>query len=145
MPGITLRPARPEDAPALAAILVDWIDRTDWMPRLHSREDDARFVASLVARDIVTVAVQADAPQGFLAREGAEIPALYIAHAARRQGLGATLIAAAQEASPVLGLWTFQANTQARRFYTRMGFVEEKCTEGENEEGLPDIYLSWRE
>jgi hypothetical protein len=41
-------------------------------------------------------------------------------------------------------LWTFVANAGARRFYAREGFVEARRTEGENEEGLPDVLLTWR-
>ena len=48
--------ARPTDAPAIGAILSDWIDETDWMPRIHKREDEQAFAADLVARGWVTVA-----------------------------------------------------------------------------------------
>ena len=43
-----------------------------------------------------------------------------------------------------LTLWTFVANEGARRFYAREGFVEVGRTEGENEEGLPDVLLAWK-
>ena len=57
-------------------------------------------------------------------------------------GIGAALIAAAKAARPEgLLLWTFVANEGARRFYAREGFVESGRTEGENEEGLPDVLL----
>jgi putative acetyltransferase len=42
-----------------------------------------------------------------------------------------------------LSLWTFQANEGARRFYAREGFAEVRMTEGDNEEGLPDVLLEW--
>ncbi len=42
-----------------------------------------------------------------------------------------------------LKLWTFQANEDARRFYIREGFREVRMTDGDNEEGLPDVMLEW--
>ena len=32
---LVLRPARPQDAAACAAIFDAWVDATDWIPRLH--------------------------------------------------------------------------------------------------------------
>jgi hypothetical protein len=46
--------------------------------------------------------------------------------------------------SPIdLNLWTFQGNTRARRFYERHGFVGYEMTDGDNEEGAPDIHYRW--
>ena len=42
-----------------------------------------------------------------------------------------------------LFLWTFVANQKARAFYRREGFREVEQTEGDNEEGLPDVRLTW--
>jgi GNAT superfamily N-acetyltransferase len=141
---VTLRLARPDDAEALGAILSDWIDETPWMPRLHSREDDAEFVARLIANTTVTLAEDSGVAQGFLARAKAEVLALYVAAPARGQGLGGTLVADAKTRSPRLWLWTFQANEPARRFYERQGFAITEQTGGEaNDEGLPDIRLEW--
>lgn len=141
---IRLSDARPADAPALARILGDWVAETDWMPRLHSAEEDARFLGHLIATQTVRVAWRGDQPQGFLSRAGAEISALYVARAARGQGIGARLLAGAM-AEPRLTLWTFQANAGARRFYRRHGFVEIEQTSGEgNEERLPDVRLEWQ-
>jgi hypothetical protein len=41
-------------------------------------------------------------------------------------------------------LWTFQANTGARRFYARHSCREVEWTNGEhNEEKTPDVRLVW--
>lgn len=37
--GFRLRRAGVEDAPACAAILQDWLDRTPWMPDLHDLDE----------------------------------------------------------------------------------------------------------
>ena len=136
---MSVRRATPEDAPAMAAILSDWIDATEWMPRLHTREEDAAFCASLVPDAWV-----AGEREAFMALRDGEIPALYVAEGVRRQGHGRALLDHAKALSPALSLWTFRANAPARAFYAAQGFEEAARTEGENEERLPDIRLTWR-
>jgi hypothetical protein len=48
-----IRPARDLDAGALGAILSDFMEVTDWMPRLHSRAEDISFAAKLIAGHFV--------------------------------------------------------------------------------------------
>ena len=43
-----LRPGRPEDAVACAAILNDWIDTREWMPRVHAPEDVVEFYQTVI-------------------------------------------------------------------------------------------------
>ena len=136
--------ARAGDAPAIGAILSGWIDETDWMVRIHRREDEERFAADLVARGWVTVARWRGEVVGFLARDGHEIVALYVAREARGQGVGAALLGRAKRRSPRLGLWTFQFNRAARAFYEAHGFVEVERTGGAgNDAKLPDIRYAW--
>ena len=60
-------------------------------------------------------------------------------------GLGTRLLAAARQRCPDgFQLWTFQRNTAAQRFYATNGLYEIRRTDGDNEEGLPDILLEWR-
>lgn len=140
---IPLRAATPDDLPRLAAILGDWNRDTDWMPKLHSREDDLGFLRHLYDRG--TIRVAGEPVQAFLARHGGEVDALYVVPEARRQGLGRALMAEAMEAEPHLMLWTFQANTAARAAYAAMGFEEVEFGDGSwNEERLPDVCLEWR-
>lgn len=138
------RMARPEDAPALGGILSDWIDATDWMPRLHTREEDAAFVASLIARTTVLTLELADRPSGFLALDGESIPAFYLAPEARGNGNGTLMLSQAKTRRKVLSLWAFRANEHAIRFYRRLGFVETNQTDGDNDAGLPDVQMTWR-
>jgi hypothetical protein len=42
-----------------------------------------------------------------------------------------------------LQLWTFASNASAQRFYERHCFVETRRTDGDNEEGAPDILYAW--
>ena len=142
----TIRTARPEDAPACAAILNDWIDRTAWMPRCHPPEDVLRHYRDdvLPARRVF-IAEQAGETLGFLALDpDGVITALYLAKPARGIGVGKALLDCAKAERPTgLTLWTFVANRGARLFYAREGFAEVRRTDGDNEEGLPDILFAW--
>ncbi|MEO0389361.1 MAG: GNAT family N-acetyltransferase [Pseudomonadota bacterium] len=138
-----IRHATPGDALACGDILSAFIDDTPWMPRLHSRAEDIAFCAAMIDRGWVTVF--GDRALGFMAQDGAEINALYVAAAAQRHGIGRALLHAAKAASGQLALWTFQANADARAFYTAEGFVEAELTDGiRNDERLPDVRLTWQ-
>ncbi len=81
---------------------------------------------------------------GFIARSGASIQSLYLAPQARGQGLGRRLLDHAKAGADRLDLWTHQANREARAFYARQGFFENRLTNGEgNDEKLPDVHLIW--
>ncbi len=139
-----LRPATSLDAGRVGAILSSWIDETPWMPRIHTRAEDIAHAAMMVDRGWVTVS-QDETVTGFLARDGQEIHALYIAPEARGQGVGSQLLKSAMQTQDTLSLWTFQQNTRAQAFYTTHGFAEIKRTDGAtNDEGLPDIRYHWQ-
>lgn len=133
-------PAGPEDAPAMAAILGNWVAATDWMPDLHTPAQTKAFCAGLTPQTVIARGITG--VLGFLARREAEILCLYVEPPGH--GVGSALLAQAQAVRPRLALWTFAANTGARRFYARHGFAEIGGTAGDNDEGLPDIRLEWR-
>ena len=137
-----LRKATPEDAPACVKILRDWIDETPWMPMLHSRASMEAFWHARLTDCAAWVAEIEAQVAGFVIRDGAFITALYLAADARGQGLGARLLHAATTGEAEPQLWVFQANEHALRFYQRHGFRELRRTDGDNEEGLPDILLT---
>lgn len=139
-----IRPATPQDATACAGILSDWVAETPWFPKLHTRDQDLAFVTGLLGREAVTVAQIDGQIAGFMARNDTQITQLFLAAPHRGQGLGERLLRVAQSARNSLSLWTFQANTGARRFYARHGFAEVETTAGDNMEKLPDVRLEWR-
>lgn len=144
MSAVLIDPARPADARRIGLILSGWVDETDWMPRIHSRDQDQAHAADLVSRGWVIVAKRCGEVVGFLARDDAEVHALYVAHNARGQGVGKALLERAKQGHDWLGLWTFQANERAQFFYRREGFHELRRTNGaDNDEGLPDIRFEW--
>ncbi len=144
MTRIIIEPATNVDANACAGILSSWIDDTPWMPRIHSHETDLKFVTNLVESGRTIVARQNDTVSGFLHRDDDEITALYVARDARRQNIGTHLLRHTQGVCDRLGLWTFQANTAAQKFYEKAGFKATSRTDGDNEENLPDIRFEWQ-
>lgn len=146
---VALRAARPLDAGRTGDILHGFETSTPWMPRQHSAAEAVAFCAMMIDRGWVTVAVVeggATGPgiAGFLARDGEEIHALYLAPDQTGQGIGRLLLDDAKARAGRLWLWTFQANLGAQRFYLREGFAEVRRTDGAgNDEGLPDIQYHW--
>jgi GNAT superfamily N-acetyltransferase len=137
-----IRRAEPGDAETCGDILNAWIDDRDWMPRVHTAEDVRAFYRDFVLPNR-QLWVTGDPVDGFLAldAEGAMVTALYVARPGR--GTGKRLMDFAKAGRGRLTLWTFQANTRARAFYAREGFREVRMTDGDNEEGLPDVLLEW--
>ena len=140
--GLAPRLAAPEDAAVCARIKNDWIDASDWMPRVHSPGDVERHYREFVFRER-TVWVVGDPVAGYLTLDAADdcITALFVGQPGH--GFGHTLLDHAKAGRLHLELWTFVANTGARRFYEREGFRELRRTDGDNEEGLPDVLLRW--
>lgn len=141
---MALRAARSTDAGAVGAILSEFIDTTDWMPRVHTRAEDLAHAGALIARGWVTVAEEGGEVVGFAACDRDDLNALYVARSAREKGVGAALLTRLKQGRDRLRLWTFVANTAAQRFYLRHGFVETARTDGrDNDEHLPDIEYHW--
>jgi GNAT superfamily N-acetyltransferase len=146
-----LRPAGPGDAEAVAAVLL--ASRAGFLPfapLAHPPDAVRRWIAAeLVPAQGVTVAEQAGHVLGFAAVSVDNgvgwLEQLYLAPGHTGQGLGTALLAAALAQLRAQGvdcvrLWCFQANTGARRFYEREGFVAVQFTDGQgNEEGCPDV------
>ncbi len=79
-----------------------------------------------------------------LALDGNWIDQLYVEPRLTGAGIGAELLRVAKRQRPArLELWCFVSNERAQRFYLRHGFREVQRTEGENEEGAPDIHYLW--
>ena len=139
-----IRAARAEDAVICARILGAFFTETTWLPRIHTPAQDLAFVRQLIGKGQVRVMDRGGLALGFIAREGDEIGQLYVDRPHRRGGIGAALVQEAQGVRNRLGLWTFQANTEARRFYERLGFRPVRFGDGShNEERVPDVRLEW--
>ena len=146
MEEITIRRARAEESDALATLFRR--SRTTalpFLPDLHTPEEDRTFFRERVfVACEVWVADVNGTPAGFCAVRAGWVDHLYVDPAQQRRGVGAALLRTAMEANDRLLLWTFQCNTNARRFYEAHGFRCIRLTDGaDNEEREPDALYEW--
>lgn len=82
---------------------------------------------------------------GYAVLEGDWLDSLYVAPEASGQGIGSALLDLVKQLRPSgFGLWVFESNHPARRFYRRHALVELERTDGaDNEERSPDLRLAW--
>lgn len=146
---LTVRPATPADADAAAALLLEAREAAfPAMPRgVHPPDDVRRWLRSRFEAPATELwlAEEQGAVVGLLLVEGDWLHSLYVAPARTGEGIGAMLLDLAKSRRPRrLGLWVFETNEPARRFYARHGFVEVRRSDGsENEEQEPDIEMAW--
>lgn len=147
-PDLSLRPAVPEEADALAALYLASREAAfpAMPPPVHPPDEVRRWLRGRVADPDTEVwlAESGGRAVGLLVLEGSWVHSLYVAPDRVRHGVGSALLSLAQGLRPRLGLWVFAANDGARRFYAGHGFVEVRHTDGaENEEREPDVELAW--
>src|SRR5258708_40256767 len=137
-----LRRATQEDADAIAAVLTSAYAAQDWLPKLHTPDDDRGFVRDLLlpSHD-VWVAEEDGEVVGFAAVKDDVLGHLFVHAAVQERGIGTALLAKTQELLPDgFTFWTHQLNEQARAFYERRGLVAVEFTDGATNEGeLPDV------
>ncbi|WP_274426139.1 GNAT family N-acetyltransferase [Chelativorans sp. YIM 93263] len=138
---LVLRSPGPADADEIACVMRAALDAFDWMPRLHTPEEDRAFISGhVLPHQRVTVAAAGEGIVGFIAVHGEWVEQLYLKPGWTGRGIGNRLLGSATVGIPTVRLYCFQANGGARRFYERRGFKAEAFGDGsENEEGLPDI------
>lgn len=135
-----IRRASSKDAAACAAIVNDWIDAKDWLPRQHSPQAlEETLRAGIPAREFW---VAGDPIQGYLSfnTEERQIMGLYTARPGN--GVGKALMDRVKEGRDWLQLWSHAANTKAHAFYRREGFVEVGRKE-RGVDGIPEIRMEW--
>lgn len=145
-----LRRARRDEARELAQLYL--ASRRASVPQIplpvHTDEEvEEYFAESVLTSCEVWVFEQAGELVALMALSGAtacELEQLYVHPSRTGQGLGSAMVAQAKSARSSLGLWTFEANAGARRFYGRHGFKEVARTDGDNEERAPDVRCEWR-
>ena len=115
---------------------------------VHSDNEVRGWVATVLMDQCeVWVAVVDSEIVGMMALREDWIEQMYVAPGHTSRGIGARLIATAQDRRPAgLQLWTFEANRRAQRFYERHGFVAVERSDGSrNEAGAPDVRYRWTE
>ena len=147
MSDVIIRPAKREDMVACSRTLYEWLQATEWMPKLHELDDMIEHGTGWVFdnRTIFVAEQHGEVVGSIVPSDDNFVTAFYINEHHRSQGIGSQLMERAQQERPAgLTLWTFVANTASHRFYQRHGFAEVERTDGNNEEGLPDIRFAWK-
>ena len=141
-----LRVAGAEDGPEVARVFSAAWARMDFVPKLHTPEEDRAFFTKQLEQAHGLVAERGDAIVGFAIHDAHRLRHLYEHPEWQGRGLGAVLLSAVKAALPAgFDLWTFAPNAGARRFYERHGLRDMEQTDGSgNEEGVPDVRYEWR-
>ncbi|GAA2754050.1 GNAT family N-acetyltransferase [Amnibacterium kyonggiense] len=142
-----LRDAGPEDAPALADIHLRARAAAGdaFPPPAHADEE----LLPHLLQDVLPVAevrllLRDGVPVGYATLEGDLLADLYVAPDEQGSGAGTVLLDDAKARRPEgLRLWVFESNCAARGFYERRGFVVVGGTDGDNDEGAPDLLMRW--
>jgi GNAT superfamily N-acetyltransferase len=109
--------------------------------------DDVRawFAEVVMATREVWLIEEEGLPVALLVLDGDWVDQLYVDPGYTGRSFGTQMLELAKQLRPDgLDLWTFQSNHGARRFYERHGFEAVRTTNGDNEEGAPDIHYRWR-
>jgi putative acetyltransferase len=141
-----LRRGEPEDVAPIARILRSTYDRMEYVPRLHTPEEDLAYVGGLFGDHEVWVADGGDRVLGFAILSDDLLLQIHVEPDEQNKGIGGRLLAQAKEARPAgFSLWVFQKNEGARRFYERHGLELVQLTDGQNnEEKEPDARYEWQ-
>ena len=135
-----LRRATGADANQVATTFRASFGLLDFLPTLHTPEEDAAFFAQVIDTQRVTLAAEEESVLGLMSETEDWINHLYVHPAHLGRGIGAALLRSAQGRQAHLQLWCFQRNARARRFYEAHGFAAVTFTDGSrNEEGEPDV------
>lgn len=145
---VVVRRASAEDAPALARIHLDArrAAGSALPPPVHADEEYLpHLVEDVLPSADVRLGEIEGRPAGLLVLDGDLLADLYVAPALQGRGVGTALLEEAKTLRPEgLRLWVFASNTPAQRFYSRNGFAVVGGTDGDNEEGAPDLLMRWQ-
>ncbi|WP_231388640.1 GNAT family N-acetyltransferase [Pseudooceanicola algae] len=139
---MTIRRAQADDVVACAAVVDQWIEATDWMPRDASRDElETGIAAALPKREIW---VAGDPVEAYLSLdpETLKIGGFYCAYPGR--GVGRALMDRVKQGRDFLWLHTHAPNEAAQRFYHREGFVVTGSYLPTPPATLTEIRMEWR-
>jgi GNAT superfamily N-acetyltransferase len=136
-----IRRASEDDVEAIVAIFEPSLATLDFLPQLHTHEENLAFFRRSVAEGEAYLH-----GRGFAILAGNTLTHLYVHPEAIGTGIGRALFAHVQALRPRgFGFWVFQQNERARRFYEAHGAVAVEFGDGSgNEEGVPDVRYEWR-
>jgi ribosomal protein S18 acetylase RimI-like enzyme len=140
--------AVPADADEIARVFIEARQQMTYLPRsAHTEAETVAFFRSLIENpaNLVLEARTGDGQIGGFGVFGeGRMDHLYVRPDEQRRGLGTALIEAAQKRFRHLEGWVFEKNVEAIELYLRHGFEVVERTDGaRNEEGEPDVRVSW--
>ena len=143
---MSIRPARPEDAAAIADVFIPSFESLTFLPMLHTHEEHREFIRSLLIRAEVWVAEEDGQIVGMAALADDVLEHLYVHPDFHGRGAGSALFEKAKQLRPRgFTFWVFQQNDRARTFYERRGCRLVRLTDGSgNEEKTPDALYESR-
>lgn len=114
-------------------------------PMVHPDSDATPYLRGRMATDETWVAELDGTVVGYALVERAFLSHLYVLPEHAGQGIGSALLDLVKALRPDgFGLWVFETNEPARRFYRRHGLVELETTDGSsNDERSPDVRMVW--
>jgi chorismate mutase/ribosomal protein S18 acetylase RimI-like enzyme len=156
-PDLTLRAAGPDDVEPLAGLFHD--ARAAAYPAMphpvHGLPEIRHWFREVLGLAPRTIPMPADRetwvaerdgePVGYLVLDPEWLDSLYVRPDLTGQGIGSALLDLAKGLRPDgFGLWVFETNVRAQRFYRRHGLVVVRRTDGsDNEERAPDLEMTW--
>jgi GNAT superfamily N-acetyltransferase len=141
-----IRRATAGDVDEVARVFGRSFATLEFLPKLHTAEEDRAHLTTVVAEQDVWIAEEGGAVVGFIALKGDVGTFFYVTPEAHRRGIGSALFQRVQAERPGgFTFWVFQANEAARSFYEKRGCVPVEFTDGaDNEEKTPDVRYEWR-
>jgi GNAT superfamily N-acetyltransferase len=139
-----ISPARPEDTEVIVNIHL--AARRESMPYLPEFVPDEEIYDWFTRRPRNFWVARCEGKiVGYMyLHEGGMLDDLYVLPDWQGRGVGSSLLAKAKSLSPLrIELSTFQRNTKAKTFYEAHGFCRVGCTNGQNQEGEPDVQYEW--
>lgn len=144
-----IRPYRQEDFQTVTRFWYDAMRVA--MPEVEARMAHSLDDARSYFRNVVAVENQLwvyeleNQPVGYLGIQSEFIDRIYVDPARHRRGIGQSPCDHAKTLSPKhLWLFTHAANTMARSFYEKNGFVAERFGISPVPESEPDVEYHWR-
>ncbi len=136
-----IRRAGPQDVEAIVAAFEPSFATLDFLPQLHTHEENVAFFGRCVTEGEAYVL-----GSGFAIIAGDTLTHLYVHPDAIGTGIGTALLEHVKERRPAgFSFWVFQQNEKARRFYEKRGCTVLELTDGSgNEERTPDALYQWR-
>jgi ribosomal protein S18 acetylase RimI-like enzyme len=145
--GVLLRPAGLDEIDAV--VEVHLTSRKAAVPAMpppvHPDSDAAPYLRERMGASETWVAEVDGSVVGYALVDGAWLDHLYVLPSHAGQGIGSALLDLVKSLRPDgFGLWVFESNEPARRFYRRHGLVDLETTDGStNDERAPDVRMAW--